>query len=113
LREFLAERRVSEDGFIFTRQKEPDKPVAARYVNDNLKRIIEKAGIEPDGRKITVQSFRFTYITFIQPLLSADTVMKPVVHRNIRMTDYYNKRLIGGPLSKFAGMDTAPDNLLS
>jgi integrase len=84
LREHLSERRVSENGFIFRGQKEPDKPVTAGYVQDNLKHIMKKAGIEPNGRKLMVQSFRFTAIMIIRQIIPADTAMKPVVHRNIR-----------------------------
>ena len=113
LRKHLVEHRVSEDGFIFTGQTEPDKPITARYVNDNLRRIIKKAGIEPDGRKLTVQSFRLTYILFIQSLLSAHTAMKPAVHRTIRMTDYYEKKLAVEPVPGIAGADSAAANLLS
>jgi integrase len=78
LREHLAERRVSGDGFIFRGQKEPDKPITASYVQDNLKRIIKKAGIEPNGRKLMVQSFRFTAIMLIRQIIPADTALKPV-----------------------------------
>jgi integrase len=113
LREHLAEHPVSEDGFIFTGWKEPDKPIAARYANDSLKRIMKKAGIEPDGRKLTVQSFRLTYIMFIQSLLSANTAMKPAVHRTIRMTDYYEKKPAGEPAPGIAGADSVAANLLS
>jgi integrase len=94
LREHLAEHGVSEDGFIFKRHKETDKPITAWYVQDNLKRIMKKAGIEPNGRKLTVQSFRFTFITFMRQIVPLDTAMKPVIYRNIRMTDYCDKRSI-------------------
>jgi integrase len=112
LREYLAERRVSGDDFIFKGQKEADKPVTACYVQDNLKRIMKKAGIEPNGRKLMVQSLRFTYITFIRQAVPVDTAMKPVVHRTL-MTDYYNKRLAGEPLSGPVKADAAAANLFS
>jgi integrase len=111
--EHLAEHRVPEDGFVFKGQKEPDKPIAARYAHDNLKRIMKKAGIEPNGRKLTVQSFRLTYIMFIQSLLSANTAMKPAIHRTIRTTGYFNKRLADEPVSGLSGADSAAVNLLS
>jgi integrase len=113
LREHIAERRVSEDGFIFTGQKEPDKPITFCYVHDNLKRIMMKAGIEPNGRKLIVQSFRFTAIMLVRQIVPADTAMKPVIHRNIRMTDYYHKRPIGEPLSGLAEAEAAAANLFS
>jgi integrase len=113
LREHIAERRVSEDGFIFTGQKEPDKPITFCYVHDNLQRMMKKAGIEPNGRKLLVQSFRFTAIMLVRQILPADTVMKPVVYRNIRMTDYYQKRPIDEPLPGLTGAEAAAANLFS
>jgi hypothetical protein len=78
-----------------------------RYVQDNLKRIMKKAGIEPNRRTLTVQSFRSTAIAFLRQVLPADTGMKPVMHRNIRMTGYYHKIPIGEPPPGHAGADTA------
>jgi integrase len=89
LKEHIAEHRVSEDGFIFKGHKKADKPITAWYVQDNLKRIMKKAGVEPNGRKLTVQFFRFTSILlFMRWIMPMDTVMKPVIHRTVRMIDY-------------------------
>jgi integrase len=107
LREHLAEHRLSEDGFIFKGQREPDKPITARYVNDNLKRVMGKAGIEPKGRKLAVQSLRSMYITFIRRVVPPDLAMKPVEHKIIRITDYYRKRLAGEPLAELTRADAA------
>jgi integrase len=113
LREHIAEHRVSEDGFIFMGQKKADKPITAWYVQDNLKRIMKKAGIEPNGRKLMAQSFRFTAIMLVRQMLPAHTAMKPVIHKNIRMAGYYHKRPPNGPLPGFTEADTATAHLLT
>jgi integrase len=112
LKEHIAEHGVAEDDFIFKGQKEPEKPITAFYVHDNLKRIMEKAGIEINGRRLIVHSFRFTYVTFMRRELPAETVMKLVGHTTIGMTEYYNKRLIDETLSGLAGADTAIAKLI-
>jgi integrase len=72
LKEHIEERQIAQDDFIFKGQKLPDKPITAFYVHDNLKRIMEKAGIEINGRRE----------------LPAETVMKLVGHTTIGMTEY-------------------------
>jgi integrase len=113
LKEHIEERRVAQDDFIFKGRKLPDKPITAFYVHDNLKRIMEKAGIAVNGRRLIVHSFRFTYVTFMRRELPAETVMKLVGHTTIGMTEYYNKRIIDESLSGLAGADTAVAKLLT
>jgi integrase len=113
LKEHIEEKGIVEDDFIFKGQKEPDKPITAFYVHDNLKRIMEKAGIEINGRRLIVHSFRFTYVTFMRRELPAETVMKLVGHTTIGMTEYYNKRVIDESLADITGADTAVQKLLT
>jgi integrase len=112
LKEHIEEHQVAQDDFIFKGQKEPEKPITAFYVHDNLPRIMEKAGIEISGRRLIVHSFRFTYVTFMRRELPAVTVMKLVGHTTIGMTEYYNKRIIDETLSGLAGADTAVAKLI-
>jgi integrase len=113
LKEHIAEHKVAEDDFIFKGQKEPDKPVTAYYVHDNLKRVMEKAGIVINGRRLIVHSFRFTYVTYMRRELPAETVMKLVGHTTIGMTEYYNKRVIDESLAGITGADAAVQKLLT
>jgi integrase len=112
LKEHIEEHHVAQDDFIFKGQKEPKNPITAFYVHDNLPRIMEKAGIEIDGRRLIVHSFRFTYVTFMRRELPAETVMKLVGHTTVGMTEYYNKRVIDETLSGLAGADTAVAKLI-
>jgi integrase len=113
LKEHIEEKDVAQDDFIFKGKKEPDKPVTAFYVHDNLERLMEKAGIEINGRRLIVHSFRFTYVTFMRRELPAETVMKLVGHTTVGMTEYYNKRIIDESLSGLAGADTAVQKILT
>jgi integrase len=113
LKEHIEEKGIGEDDFIFKGQKEPDKPITAYYVHDNLERLMEKAGIKINGRRLIVHSFRFTYVTFMRRELPAETVMKLVGHTTIGMTEYYNKRVIDESLAGLTGADTAVQKLLT
>jgi integrase len=112
LKEHIAEKGIVEDDFIFKGQKEPDKPITAFYVHSNLKRIMKKAEIKVDKRRLIVHSFRFTYVTYMRRELPAETVMKLVGHTTIGMTEYYNKRIIDESLAGLTGADTAVQQLL-
>jgi integrase len=113
LKGHIEEKGIVLDDFIFKGRKEPDRPITAFYVHDNLERLIEKAEIEKNGRKLIVHSFRFTYVTFMRRELPAETVMKLVGHTTVGMTEYYNKRIIDESLSGLTGADTAVQKLLT
>jgi integrase len=113
LKEHITTKEIAEDDFIFKGKKETDKPVTAFYVHDNLEKLMEKAGIEINGRRLIVHSFRFTYVTFMRRELPAETVMKLVGHTTIGMTEYYNKRVIDESLADISGADTAVQKLLT
>jgi integrase len=112
LKEHIAKKEIAQEDFIFKGQKEPDKPITAFYVHDNLERLMKKARIEINGRRLIVHSFRFTYVTFMRRELPAETVMKLVGHTTIGMTKYYNKHVIDESLSGLTGADTAVQELL-
>jgi integrase len=112
LREYIAEKGIAQDDFIFTGRREADKSMTEDYARKNLERIMEKAKIEINGRRLIVHSFRFTYVTFMRRELPAETVMKLVGHTTIGMTEYYNKRVIDESLAGLAGADMAVQQLL-
>jgi calcineurin-like phosphoesterase family protein/integrase len=107
LREHIAEYRIADDDFIFKGYIDPDKPITACYAHTNLKRMMKKAGIAIDKRRLTVHSFRFTYVTHMRRELPVETVMKLVGHTTTGMTEYYNKRVLDESLAGLTGADTA------
>jgi integrase len=74
---------------------------------------MQKAGIEINGRRLIVHSFRFTYVTYMRRVLPAETVMKLVGHTTVGMTEYYNKRIIDESLAGLTRADTAVQKLLT
>ena len=92
LADFLAENRLNGNDFVFT------------TTNGNTLRIcsircaffsaIRRAGIAADGRRLTIHSLRYTFVTRTRAYLDADTVRQMAGHTAIEMTDYYTRRKI-------------------
>jgi integrase len=78
-----------------------------------MARIIEKAEIQAQGRKLTVRSFRLTFVTFMRRELPDTTVMKLVGHTVIGMTEFYNRRGIDESLAGLAGTAQAAEKLFA
>jgi integrase len=74
---------------------------------------MEKAEIEPKGRKLVAHSFRYTYVTRMRRELSADLVMKLAGRVTEEQTDYYNKRVIDTSLKQLVGADAAAASLFN
>jgi integrase len=107
LKEHIEVQQTAEEDFIFKGKREPEKPISGYYVHDNLRRIMERAGVEINGRRLITHSFRFTYVTHMRRELPVETVMKLVGHTTAGMTEYYNKRIIDESLAGLTGADTA------
>jgi integrase len=112
LKEHIRDKGIAEGDFIFRGKQKPDKPIPEYYIYDNLRRMIEKAGIKKDGRRLIVHSFRYTYVTHMWRELPAETVMKLAGHVTVGMTEYYNKRIIDKSMSGLAGADTAVQKIV-
>jgi integrase len=113
LKEHIERKGLKDDDFIFAAKEDPSRSITEHHIHDHMARIIEKAGIQPQGRKLTIQSFRLTYATFIRQELPARMVMKLIGRRIIGMTEYYHKRGIDECLAGLTGADTAIQELLS
>jgi integrase len=105
-KEHIERKGLKDGGFCFADKKNPSQPITEYYVRYHMARIIEKAGIQAQGRKLTARSFRFTYVMFMRRELPAMTVMKLVGHTAIRMMEYHNRRGIDESL---AGLRGGPD----
>jgi integrase len=66
LKEYIERKRLKGDDFIFSAKKDPSRPVTEYYIRDHMACIIEKAEIQLQGRKLVLQSFRFTYATLMR-----------------------------------------------
>jgi integrase len=111
LREHIDKNRYTDKEYIFRACRGRSRPVDSYYIELTLHRAIAKAGINANGRKLAVHSFRYTYVTRIRRELSADIVMKLAGHTTVGMTEYYNKKVIGTSLKQLIGVDAATANL--
>jgi integrase len=92
LKEHIERKRLKDDDFIFAAKKDSSRPVTDHYVRDQMARIIRAAGIQPEGRKLAINSFRFTYTTFMRRELPAGMVMKLAGRKCFGVMDHYHKR---------------------
>jgi integrase len=99
LKEHIERKRLKDDGFIFTAKKNPSRPVTESSIHDHMARIIRAAGIQAQGRKLTINSFRYTFINRIRRKLPTGIVMKLVGRKLFGIMDHYHGRGIDESLS--------------
>jgi integrase len=87
LKEHIERKRLKDDDFIFAAQKDPSRPITEHYVRDHMERIIREAGILAQGRKLVINSFRYTFINRIRRELPAGVVMKLVGRKLFAMIE--------------------------
>jgi integrase len=109
----IEQKQLKDDDFIFTAKKDPSRPITEHYVRDHMARIIEKAGIQAQGRKLTLHSFRYTFINRIRRELPAGVVMKLIGYRMTGMTEYCRKRGIDESSAGLSGAEEAVEKLLT
>jgi integrase len=107
LKEHIERNRLQDDDFCFTTKKDPSQPVTEWYLRNHMARIIKKAGIQQQGRKLALDSFRFTFATHLWRELLAGAVMQLVGRKTFGMMEQYNKRGIDGSLAEFIGAELA------
>jgi integrase len=113
LKEHIDKNGYQGEDYIFRACRDRSRPVDSNYIELTLRRAMAKAGIEANGRKLVVHSFRYTYVTRMRRELPADLVMKLVGHVSEEQTDYYNKRVVDTSLKQLIGADAAVANLFS
>jgi integrase len=113
LKEHIQRKRLKDDGFIFTAKKDITLPVTDHYVRDQMARIIRAAGIQAQGRNLSINSFRHTFINHIRRELPTGIVMKLAGHKLFEIIDHYNKRGIDESSAGFAGADEVAKKVLT
>lgn len=99
LHDFISHAGRDESDILFTYN---GKAYRIEYLRTLFNRALKKAGIEKGGRKLTMHSLRYTYVTEMRTILDVDTVRKMVGHTTQAMTEYYTR----------ASLDTAASALL-
>jgi integrase len=113
LKEHIERKRLNDDDFCFTAKKDPSRPVAECYLRSHMARVIKKAGIQQQGRKLALDSFRFTYAAHLWWELPAGEVMRLVGRKTFGIMEQYNKRGIDGSLAEFIGADMTVGKLFT
>lgn len=75
-------------------------------IEDIFHAAVKKAGIDTSGRKITMHSLRYTYVTRARNLYGGEIVRKMVGHTQIEMTDYYTRNELQENLKLLASQNT-------
>jgi integrase len=113
LKEHIEQKQLKDDDFIFAAKNDPSRPITEHYVRDHMARIIRDAGIQAQGRKLVINSFRYTFINRIRRELPTGIVMKLVGRKLLDIMDHYHKRGIDESSTGLAGADTAVQKLLT
>jgi integrase len=111
-KEHIERRGLKDDDFIFAAQKDPSRPVTESSIHDHMARIIREAGIQARGRRLTINSFRYTFINRIRRELPTGIVMKLVGRKLFGIMDHYHGRGIDESSARLAGAGTAVEKLL-
>ena len=69
-------------------------------------------GMIPDGRRLVIHSFRYTYVTKMRAELAAEDLQKITGHESTAQVDYYNRRNLERALQAIPDADTAVRSLL-
>ena len=89
LKDYVTCTKKENEDFLFTDQK----GYIVRYdvIRKRFINALYSAGINKNGRKMTIHSLRFTYVTRMRRNASVETVQKLVGHADIAMTEYYTR----------------------
>ena len=93
---------LADDDFCFTQN---GKPVRAEYAEKVFYRALQKIGLIPngkgikrlapaDGRKLVPHSLRYTYVSRMRRVMSAEDLKNYTGHTSTTMVDYYSRRSV-------------------
>ena len=93
---------LADDDFCFTQN---GKPVRAEYAEKVFYRALQKIGLIPngkgikrlspaDGRKLVPHSLRYTYVSRMRRVMSAEDLKNYTGHTSTAMVDYYSRRSV-------------------
>lgn len=88
LQEYISKNQIKSDDYLF---QFDGRPFRMEYAEDLLFSAYKKSGIIMSGRKLTVHSLRYTYVTIMREQLDVDVVRKMVGHTTVEMTNYYTR----------------------
>jgi integrase len=87
LKEHIERKRLNDDDFCFTDKRDPSRPVAEWYLRNHMIEVINKVGIQQQGRKLVLDSFRLTYAAHLWREAPAGAVMQLVGRKTFGMME--------------------------
>jgi integrase len=86
---YIQNKELSNNDYLFTDSN------GITFAGDHLRIVLKKAmknyNIDCTNRKLTPHSLRYTYVTRMRNVLSAEEVRKLVGHNSLEMTNYYTR----------------------
>lgn len=98
LQNYAKQTKCKDDDLLFKFDGKTITTIISLYY---FRKAIRKTKIKPNGRKLTIHSLRYSYVTHLRPYLSGDRVQKIVGHNNIKMTDYYTRAELEAAVADF------------
>ena len=89
LNEYIEKTGCATDELLF--KSIHNKPLDKSSTLKAIQSVVKKANIPVNGRKLTVHSLRYSFVTYLRPFLSGENVQKLAGHANIAMTEYYTR----------------------
>lgn len=79
------------------------RPLAQRNVSMYFHGVLDRAGIDTEGRNLVVHSFRHTWNTYMRRVLPEETLRAYTGHKTERMTDTYDHPTIDDRIKRLTG----------
>ena len=106
---YILKYSLNSNDYLISR--EDGRPYRKEYLENIFKRIIDKANIKRENRKLVPHSLRFTYVTQMRSRCEADQVRKIVGHTSMQMTDYYTRFLLENEINSLSNTFTAVNQI--
>lgn len=97
VKSYIEENKLSGNDFLFVSN---GKPFSPEFCERLFQKMLKKAGIEKEDRKLTPHSLRYTYITKMRRYVGVEVVQLLAGHTEAGMTDYYTKPLLEDMITK-------------
>ena len=102
MKEWIDSCCLADDDFCFTQNS---KPIRTEYAEKVFYRALQKIGLIPhgkgikrlapaDGRKLVPHSLRYTYVSRMRRVMSAEDLKNYTGHTSTAMVDYYSRRSV-------------------
>ena len=100
MKDWIEANGLAEDDFCFTQN---GKPVRSEYAEAVFYRLLQKTGLVPygkgtkrlpasDGRRLIPHSLRYTYVSRMRRMMTAEDLKNYTGHTSTAMVDYYSRR---------------------